>query len=137
MNTYTEKPEKAAAKQPIRKIFCDRCDAEMTQTFQHTEMFCTLQKDDFEVVYVRCPKCGKKYQIITTDTEMRALIKKRNSLEKLIKDAFDRRLKQSTIKNYIGQRDRIMKIQRRLNEYLFPIGQQILKEGEKEHDQQC
>ena len=93
-------------------------------------MFCTLQKDDFEVVYVRCPKCGKKYQIITTDTEMRALIKKRNSLEKLIKDAFDRRLKQSTIRNYIGQRDRIMKIQRRLNEYLFPIGQEILKEGE-------
>lgn len=120
----------AHIKKPVRKIRCDRCDAEMTQTFQHTEMFCTIQKDDFEVVYVRCPKCGKKYQIITTDTEMRALIKKRNSLEKLIKRACERNLKATTINSYIRQRDRIMKIQKRLNEYLFPMGEEILKEGE-------
>ena len=113
--------QKACQKDPLRQVRCrNDTDVSAYRNVLH----------DFEVVYVRCPKCGKKYQIITTDTEMRALIKKRNSLEKLIKRACERNLKATTINSYIRQRDRIMKIQKRLNEYLFPMGEEILKEGE-------
>lgn len=122
--------DRITKKPPIRKVHCDRCDADITELFLHPEAFCKTIKDDYEVQYIRCPKCGAKYQIITSDGAMRELIKMRLNIENRIKDAFDRHLKESTIRTYIRQRDNIIDRQKQLNVTLYKIGQQILEEGD-------
>lgn len=55
-------------------IRCDVCGF----TFRYSTIKIKKQKvrDDIEQTYFLCPKCKKKYVVITTDTAIRKLIRK-------------------------------------------------------------
>lgn len=55
------------------RIKCDACG----YTFQEKKVRVKKQKvkDDIEQTYFCCPKCGKKYVVLTTDTTIRKLIR--------------------------------------------------------------
>ncbi len=42
----------------------------------------TKKHGDYEVQYFVCPKCERKYQIITTDSKLRDLIRQRKRIDR-------------------------------------------------------
>lgn len=60
------------------RIKCDTCGF----NFNDSKIKIKKQKvkDDIEQTYFRCPKCGKKYVILTTDTTIRKLIRRQKEM---------------------------------------------------------
>ena len=65
----------------MNKAAIIRCDA-CGYTFKYSRIKVKKQKvrDDIEQTYFLCPKCGKKYVVLTTDTVIRKLIQKRKAM---------------------------------------------------------
>jgi hypothetical protein len=55
---------------------------------------------EYEVQYFACPFCGKKYQILTTDEDMRELIERKKEIWRGIRMAGQGNVGQRTIKRY-------------------------------------
>ncbi len=90
-------------------------------------LFEQVESGDLVVQYFSCPECGEKYQVITTDTEMRELIEKRKSIQQSINTARTKKFRQKTIQQYIKELDRIINQQKMLLPELKRRGEEILR----------
>lgn len=105
------------------QIICDRCGNDFTVV----ESLCgTVEDGDFQVQYFSCPDCGARYQILTTDAAMRALIDKRQAVQQKIRLAHAKDFRENTIRAYIQERDQVIKEQERLLPALKKRGEEIL-----------
>jgi transposase-like protein len=55
---------------------------------------------EYVVQYFTCPFCGKKYQVLTTDEEMRALIERKKEIWRGMRLAGQRKGGERTVKRY-------------------------------------
>lgn len=90
-------------------------------------LFEQVESGDLVVQYFSCPECGEKYQVITTNTEMRKLIEERKSTQQSITAARTKKFRQKTIQQYVKELDRIITRQKRLLPELKRRGEEILR----------
>lgn len=110
------------------KIQCDRCG----ELFEVKEaVFGQIERDGLKVKYFSCPACGVKYHILTSNSKMESLIKKREIVETKIRLSFSKKLPEKTIRKYERELDEIRKQQVALSEELKVLGEEILRSEEK------
>lgn len=85
-----------------------------------------FKQGDLVVQFFGCDHCGKLYHVLTTNSELRALIAKRKELELKIQIGYQRKYKAEIIRAYIQQIDEIKKKQIELGDGLKVVGEQFL-----------
>lgn len=94
-------------------------------------VFGQIERDGLKVKYFSCPACGAKYNILTSDSKMESLIKKREIVQTKIRLSFSKKLSEKTIHKYERELDEIRKQQMALSEELKVRGEKILRSEEK------
>ena len=94
----------------------------------------SLIDGDYEVQYFRCPHCGKAYQVLTVDAQMRELISQRVKIQRMIQLAMPKKFREKTLRKYERELSNIKKKQLRLNKELRPVGDGILKKHFEEEE---
>ena len=56
---------------------CDACEKDFDYSKETIEK---MTEGEYEVQYLRCPHCGKKYHVLTIDSKMRALVNERRKI---------------------------------------------------------
>lgn len=108
---------------PITEIYCDACGKQI-ETQGNIGKF---KQGDLEVEYLRCNHCGKKFHIMTTNSELRALIAERKQIESDLKEAHDRRARAKVIRGHIKKLNKLKNKQLYLADGLRVIGTQLLE----------
>lgn len=85
-----------------------------------------IKDDDIEVEYFSCPYCHTKWQVLTTNSEFRELIKKASTLMSQIKLARKNHFRPATIRDHIKKYEKIHQKQLKLKDGLKGIGEEIL-----------
>lgn len=99
------------------------------------EMFVVERKDiatvtdgDLEIQYFSCPRCGEKYIVLVTDSEMRKLIGTAVKVAKMLRLAHVKKFRADEIRKY----ERVLAITKQRQEKIAPElkkrGYAILKE---------
>lgn len=113
----------------MAEIICDACqkqiDANDSSAYGH------FKSGDIVVQYLRCPHCGKKYHVLTTNSELRQMIDERKAIELQLRMAQAKHFKAKTIRQYIKEFEKLKNKQLVLADALKVIGQQLLEEGVK------
>lgn len=110
-----------------KPIDCNKCGQQFTMDDSRLG---SMRDGDLEVQYFSCPACGTKYHILTTDSKMRDLIKRREAVQLKIKAAHAKRFKERTFKKYLREYEQIKKEQMEMFPVLKAQGEKILY-GEK------
>ena len=111
-----------------KSVVCNRCG----QRFALKDSCSgTVRDGDLEVQYFSCPACGAKYHILTTNSTMRDLIKRRKAVQLKIKAAHAKRFKERTFKKYLREYEQIKKEQEKIFPELKAQGERILHGGEQ------
>lgn len=90
----------------------------------------TATRDEYEVKYVTCPHCLHRFNIITTDKELRDLISKRTKLIAKVDLARQKYFSPKTIAKYRKEIEALNKEQVKMKDALHPIGTEILRKFE-------
>lgn len=106
-----------------KPLDCNQCGQQFTVDDSRLG---SLRDGDLEVQYFSCPVCGSKYHILTTDSKMRDLIKRRKAVQMKIKAAHAKRFKERTFKKYLWEYEQIKKEQERMFLELKAKGRKIL-----------
>lgn len=108
---------------------CNKCGERFVLDDTHLGV---IKEGDLEVRFFRCPACGWRYNILTTDSKMRDLIDRRNAVQSKIRLAKAKKFKERTFRKYMQELDQIKKEQEKLMPELKAQGEKILRNGEKE-----
>ncbi len=106
-----------------KRIDCNKCGQAFTLDDSRLGL---IQDGDLEVQYFSCPACGAKYHILTTDSKMRDLIKRRKAVQLKFKAARAKRFKERTFKKYQREYEQIKKEQEKIFSGLKAQGEKIL-----------
>lgn len=107
-------------------IKCDACG-----NIFDVKKILTKKQGDYEVQYFVCPHCRRKYQIITTDSELREVIKRRIQLNAKFQLMRNKNFKKETIQKLETELSKVKEKSERMAKSLKEIGESILmQEGE-------
>lgn len=110
------------------RIQCDKCG----ELFEVREaVFGQIERDGLKVKYFSCPACGTKFHILTSDSRMERLIKRRETVQTKIRCAFAKKFPEKTIKKYEQELDEIKNQQVALSEELKAIAEEMLRSEEE------
>ena len=102
---------------------CDACHRYMsTKSLQ----FGIARDGEYEVTYFACPMCGRKYQVLTTDEELRALQDRQKEVREKINQGREKRFRPKTMKQYAKEARRIAEGMKTRAYELRQIGDRIL-----------
>jgi len=90
----------------------------------------TVTLADLEIQFFPCPSCGRKYVILAADAEMKRMIAERGELQRKIRRARMGKFREKTIRQMIGQLNKIISAQKKLMAELKPRAEQLLKEAD-------
>lgn len=107
-----------------KNIECNKCGSEF---LLDESRFGVIKKDDLVVEYFSCPVCGEKYHVFTSNSEMRALVKKRKAVQLKIRAAFTKKFREKTLQKYEQELDQIKKEQQAILPRLKCAGEKILQ----------
>ena len=110
-----------------KPVDCNKCGQQFTMDDSRLG---SMRDGDLEVQYFSCPACGTKYHILTTDSKMRDLIKRREAVQLKIKAAHAKRFKERTFKKYMREYNQIKKEQEDMMPALRATGEELLHGGE-------
>lgn len=108
------------------EVICDNCQKQVDMN--DTSVYGSFKSGEVVVQYLRCPHCGKKYHMLTTNAELRRLIDERKGLELQLRMAHVKHFKAKTIRRYIKEVDKLKNKQNELADALKVIGIQLLNE---------
>ncbi len=108
-------------------IRCVKCQEDFV-----SERVFSIWDGEVEVQYFRCSVCGARYQVITTDMEMRRLIQKRKALTEAVKAAKAKGFRGKAFRKYEARLEKVKAEQMKLVPALNKRGEEILKGEGKE-----
>lgn len=106
------------------EVICDSCGKQIDMN--DSSALGSFKQGDIVVQYLRCPHCGKKYHMLTTNTELRQLIDKRKALEMSIKMAHVKRMREKVIRRQIKELNKLKNKQVELADALKVVGIQLM-----------
>lgn len=106
------------------EVICDDCQKQILT--EDSSIFGSFVVGDLVVHYFRCPHCGRKYHVLTTNTELRQLITKRKGVEQQLQLAHQKHFKAKTIKSLIYNLDVLKAEEVELADGLKVLGMNLL-----------
>lgn len=103
---------------------CNECGREF---LLDETRFGVIKNGDLVVEYFSCPVCGERYPVFTSDSEMRALVKKHKAVQMKIQAAFAKKFREQTIQEYERELDQIKKAQESIWPRLKELGEEIIR----------
>ena len=98
----------------MAEIICDACQKQIDMN--DSSALGSFKVGDIVVQYLRCPHCGKKYHMLTTNSELRQMIDQRKTIELQLKMAHAKHMREKVI------RRRLKAISRRQKTENFRVG---------------
>lgn len=89
----------------------------------------TKKHGDYEVQYFVCPQCGRKYQIITTDSKLREVIQQRKQINRKFQLMRNKHFKKETIQKLETELSKVKEESERMAKSLKEIGESILMQA--------
>lgn len=108
----------------MAEIICDSCEKQIDMN--DSSALGSFKSGDIVVQYLRCPHCGKKYHMLTTNSELRQLIDKRKALELSLKLAHAKHLREKVIRRQIKELNKLKNKQVELGNALKVVGVQLM-----------
>lgn len=81
---------------------------------------------DYMVQYFTCPGCHHRYQILTTDTELRQTIQRHKAIAAKIKLGQTKHFRPGTLKKYQAEMEKLEAEQKKRRDELLDKGNEIL-----------
>ena len=106
-------------------ITCNKCGTSFKMELEDIQ---TAVRGDLQAMYIQCPGCQEKFQIITTDTAMRELIEQRARVRDYIITARQKRFGEKTIEIYVRKDQELKEQQERMRADLAARGRELLRE---------
>lgn len=109
------------------EVTCNACgkDFEIRE-----DSICSVSPGEITVRYYSCPECGCKYQILTSDEEMRKLIVERQQLVQKIAIGRAHKFRSSVMQRYIWEEQKLAYRLKKKRKALKDIGEKILQESD-------
>lgn len=93
--------------------------------------FGVAEEGEFQVTYFACPMCGHKFQVLTTDGELRELQERQKEVQAKIAQGREKRFRAKTMKQCAGEERKIAEAMKERADGLRETGDRILT-GAKE-----
>lgn len=104
-------------------VKCDRCG---TPFSIQTACIRATWSGDYMVQYFTCPGCHHRYQILTTDTELRQTIQRHKAIAAKIKLGQTKHFRPGTLKKYQAEMEKLEAEQKKRRDELLDKGNEIL-----------
>jgi len=104
-------------------VKCDRCG---TPFSIQTAGIRATWSGDYMVQYFTCPGCHHRYQILTTDTELRQTIQRHKAIAAKIKLGQTKHFRPGTLKKYQAEMEKLEAEQKKRRDELLDKGNEIL-----------
>lgn len=104
-------------------VRCDACGANFDIESPGARK---ITSDDYEVLFVTCPNCRCRYQILTIDTELRGLIAKREAVDRKLVLAKQKQFTKKAIAEIEAERNKLIAEQKEKAKSLQAAGDDIL-----------
>lgn len=102
---------------------CDACHRFMsTKSLQ----FGIKEDGEYQVTYFACPMCGHKFQILTTNGELRRMQAEYQEVREKIAQGRERRFRPKTMKKYTREARKIAEAMKERGDSLRETGDRIL-----------
>lgn len=108
----------------MAEVICDSCAKQIDMN--DSSALGSFKHGDIVVQYLRCPHCGKKYHMLTTNSELRQLIDKRKALELSLKMAHAKHMREKVIRRQLKELKKLKNKQVELADALKVIGIQLM-----------
>ncbi len=111
-------------------VKCDRCG---TPFSIQTAGIRATWSGDYMVQYFTCPGCHHRYQILTTDTELRQTIQRHKAIAAKIKLGQTKHFRPGTLKKYQAEMEKLEAEQKKRRDELLDKANEILAQlGEEQ-----
>lgn len=104
-------------------VKCDRCG---TPFSIQTVGIRSTWSGDYMVQYFTCPGCHHRYQILTTDTELRQAIQRHKAIAAKIKLGQTKHFRPETLEKYRAEMEKLEAEQKKQRDALLDKGNEIL-----------
>lgn len=108
----------------MAEIICDACQKQIDMN--DSSALGSFKAGDIVVQYLRCPHCGKKYHMLTTNSELRQMIDQRKTIELQLKMAHAKHMREKVIRRRLKELNKLKNKQTELADALKIIGTQLL-----------
>lgn len=88
--------------------------------------FDTVQEGDFVVQFFSCPACGMRFQVFTSDKEMRELVERRKIVQQKIHIGHAKKFSRKALHKYEQELEKIKRKQEKMMPTFKVIGEKIL-----------
>lgn len=116
----------AGGKNMTSNIMCNACG-----NIFDVKKILAKKHGDYEVQYFVCPKCGQKYQIITTDSKLRDLIQRRKRIDRKFQLMRGKHFRKEAIQNLELELSEVKSTSERMAKDLKEVGERILMQDGK------
>lgn len=104
-------------------VKCDRCG---TPFSIQTAGIRSTWSGDYMVQYFTCPGCHHRYQILTTDTELRQTVERHKKIAEKIRMGQSKHFRPGTLKKYQAEMKKLEAEQKKRRDELMDKGNEIL-----------
>ena len=104
-------------------VKCDRCG---TPFSIQTAGIRSTWSGDYMVQYFTCPGCHHRYQILTTDTELRQTVERHKKIAAKIRMGQSKHFRPGTLKKYQAEMEKLEAEQKKRRDELLDKGDEIL-----------
>lgn len=104
-------------------VKCDRCG---TPFSIQTAGIRSTWSGDYMVQYFTCPGCHHRYQILTTDTELRQTVQQHKKIAAKIRMGKSKNFRPGTLKKYQAEMEKLEAEQKKRRDELMDKGNEIL-----------
>lgn len=104
-------------------VKCDRCG---TPFSIQTAGIRSTWSGDYMVQYFTCPGCHHRYQILTTDTELRQTVQQHKKIAAKIRMGQRKNFRPGTLKKYQAEMKKLEAEQKKRRDELMDKGNEIL-----------
>ena len=104
-------------------VKCDRCG---TPFSIQTAGIRSTWSGDYMVQYFTCPGCHHRYQILTTDTELRQTVQQHKKIAAKIRMGQSKNFRPGTLKKYQAEMKKLEAEQKKRRDELMDKGNEIL-----------
>lgn len=104
-------------------VKCDRCG---TPFSIQTAGVRSTWSGDYMVQYFTCPGCHHRYQILTTDTELRQTVERHKKIAAKIRMGQSKHFRPGTLKKYQAEMEKLEAEQKKRRDELMDKGNEIL-----------
>ena len=111
-------------------VKCDRCG---TPFSIQTAGIRSTWSGDYMVQYFTCPGCHHRYQILTTDTELRQTVQQHKKIAAKIRMGKSKNFRPGTLKKYQAEMEKLEAEQKKRRDELMDKGNEILAQLGEEY----